>query len=318
MNICITGGAGYVGSSLVPQLLKKGHAVTVLDTFWYGDYLPEHENLVKIKGDIREKKDLARAVMSTQAVIHLACVSNDPSFDLNPSLGEDINLKPLPLIIEEMFNAKSRRLIYASSSSIYGVSDLLDVREDAPKSPLTDYSKYKLQCEEMLQREPMNWTILRPATVCGMSPRMRLDVVVNALTISALAKNKITLYGRDQKRPNINIKDMCSAYDWVLDNPKATKHKTYNVGFENMRLTQIAELVSDVCGEGKTEIEEVETNDPRSYHINSEKILGDGFKPAHSIKSAVKSIKNGYHTLINPLDNPEYYNVRMMKSLGGQ
>lgn len=316
MNICITGGGGYIGSSLVPQLLNHGHKITVLDTFYYGDHLPEHENLRKIKGDIRDRRDLARAFATESVVIHLACISNDPSFDLNPKLGEDINLKSFPLIIEEMFNARVTRLIYASSSSIYGVSELKDVTEESPKAPLTDYSKYKLACEQLLLNEPINWTILRPATVCGMSPRMRLDVVVNALTISAIAKKKITLYGRNQKRPNINMKDMCNAYEWVLSHPEKTKHKIYNVGFENLRLIDIARQVVDACvGDGDMEIEEVETNDPRSYHINSNRILDDGFKPKHTIRGAINSIKNKFSLFNDPLNNSEYYNVKKMKEL---
>lgn len=319
MNICVTGGAGYVGSSLVPQLLRSGHKVTVLDTFWYGDTLLDHPNLLKLKGDIRERRDLARAFSGSHVVIHLACVSNDPSFDLNPTMGEEINLKCFPNIIEELFNTKVKRFIYASSSSIYGVSNLLDVREDSPKEPLTDYSKFKLKCEEMLLTEPMHWTILRPATVCGISSRMRLDVVVNALTISALVKNKITLYGREQKRPNINIKDMCNSYEWVLQNPNKTKHKTYNVGFENLKLIEIARLVVDTCMDGaEFEIEEVPTKDPRSYHINSERIIDDGFRPTHSIRSAIKSIKSKIEFLHDPINNSDYYNVKKMKEIGAR
>lgn len=316
MNICILGGAGYVGSQLVPQLLRREYKVTVLDTFWYGDCLPNHKNLRKIKGDIRIRKDLSRAFVTENIVINLACVSNDPSFDLNPKLGREVNLDSFPLIIEEMYNQRIKRFIYASSSSIYGISDLKDVTEDAPKSPITDYSKFKLKCEEMLLNEPISWTILRPATVCGMSPRLRLDVVVNALTISALMKNRITLYGRNQKRPNINIKDMCDAYQWVIENPKVTKHKIYNVGFENWRLIDIAREVADVCMGDEMEIEEVPTNDPRSYHINSDRIIEDGFKPTHSIRSAIKSIKNNLHKLHDPLNNSDYYNVKKMKDLG--
>lgn len=316
MKICVTGGAGYVGSSLIPYLLKAGHEVTVLDTFWYGDHLGEHKRLYKIKGDIRDKMDLINSFMHQHMVIHLACVSNDPSFDLNPDLGRQVNVDCFPLMIKQLFDAKVKKFIYASSSSIYGVSELKNVREDSPKAPLTDYSKFKLECEEMLLQEPMHWTIVRPATVCGMSPRMRLDVVVNAITISSLLKKKITLFGREQKRPNINIKDMCGAYDWIIKHPNTTKHKIYNVGFENLRLIDIAQLVVDTCGE--CGLEEVETNDPRSYHINSDRILEDGFKPRHSIRQAIQSIKQKLYKLENPLENTEYYNVKKMKELGIQ
>lgn len=319
MRIAILGGAGYVGTSLTSDLLLSGDTVTVLDTFWYGDHLGEHENLKKIIGDIRSSPDVRAACLHQDAVIHLACISNDPSFDLNPKLGEEINHTCFRNILDIVKECKVKRFIYASSSSVYGVSDLPNVREDAPKKPLTDYSKYKLMCEEELIRHGTGgvWTIIRPATVCGFSARMRLDLVVNILTINAIINKKITIFGRDQKRPNINVLDMVGAYDWCLNQPEERVHaKTYNVGFENLKLHEIATLVKSAIGNYNIEIAERPTHDPRSYHINSDKILNDGFKPQHTIEEAVRSIFDNRRKLFNPLENPEYSNIKKMKELG--
>lgn len=318
MKIAITGGGGYVGSALVPHLLSKGHEVTVLDTFWYGDHLPTDKNLTKTIGDIRDSIALRNAFRGQDAVVHLACVSNDPSFDMNPTLGKDINYSCFRNILDIVKEQRVERFIYASSSSVYGISDLKDVREESPKRPLTDYSKQKVACEMELELLGSGgiWTIVRPATVCGYAPRMRLDVVVNKLTIDAIIDRKITLFGREQKRPNINIKDMVLAYDWILNaDPLRINQKIYNVGFENLRLHEIASLVKDTLRFPGIEIMERPTHDPRSYHINSDKILNDGFRPEHSIASAIKSIKENQKLLYNPLENSQYYNIKRMKEL---
>lgn len=320
MRIAITGGGGYVGSRLVPYLLRKGHKVTVLDTFWYGDHLGKHPCLSKITGDIRRKKDLDMAFKDQDAVIHLACVSNDPSFDMNPTLGADINYNCFKSILAAMKSHNVLRFIYASSSSVYGVSELEDVTEDAPKNPLTDYSKYKLMCELELQTFGMGgfWSIIRPATVCGYCPRMRLDLVVNILTIQALVNKKITLFGLNQRRPNINIDDMVLAYEFVLEKePKYVDQKIFNVGFENLQLIEIAHLVKNTIGDPKIEIVEQPTNDPRSYHINSDAIKELGFKPLFGIKSAIRSIKHAYEEglFVDPMNNSMYRNIARMKEL---
>ncbi len=319
MKIAITGGAGYVGSMLVPHLLRQGHWVTVLDTFWYGDHLDTHVQLRKIKGDIRNRLDLKEAFKGKDAVIHLACVSNDPSFDMNPGLGKDINYSCFLDIIRTVDHEKVEKFIYASSSSIYGVSEDKDVKEDSVKKPLTDYSKYKLACENQLRSYGTggDWTIIRPATVCGYSKRMRLDLVVNILTMHALAKKKITLFGQDQLRPNINIHDMVAAYDFVLSaNPKRVRAQTFNVGFENLSLLEIGQLVKDTIGDSKVQISLEPTNDPRSYHINSDKILEAGFVSRHTIREAIMSIQKQFATFHSPLENSEYNNIKRMKELG--
>lgn len=318
MNICVVGGAGYVGSELVPNLLVKGHKVTVLDTFWYGDHLFSHPSLKKIKGDIRNKKDLVDAYSNQDAVIHLACVSNDPSFDMNPKLGKEINFECFKETLITLNECQVKRFIYASSSSVYGVSELKEVDEDTTKSPLTDYSTFKLLCEYELHNSNYNgeWTILRPATVCGFAPRLRLDLVVNILTINALVNKKITLFGHYQKRPNIHISDMVRAYDFILNsNPEIINKKTFNVGFENKSLYEIACLVKEVVKD--VEIVEESANDPRSYHINSDKIKAIGFNTEHSIKDAIISIKKAYENneIADPLNNSIYYNIKRMNEL---
>jgi nucleoside-diphosphate-sugar epimerase len=320
LNICITGGAGYVGSALVPYLLGKGHRITVLDTFWFGDHLPNSPNLRKIPGDIRKRLDLRTAFEGQDAVIHLACISNDPSFDLNPNLGRSINYSCFQDMLTILRESYVKRFIYASSSSIYGVSNAPEVTEDVEKKPLTDYSKFKLACENDLKSFGMGgvWTIIRPATVCGFAPRLRLDLVVNILTTHALINKKMTIFGHSQKRPNINIQDMIRAYDFILNaDQKLVDTQAFNVGFENKSLCEIAETIKKVLDKDIV-IDEEPTNDPRSYHINSDKILKLGFKPEFDVRDAILSIKKAYskHKLHNPISNPAYHNIKRMKELG--
>lgn len=318
MKIAITGGAGYVGSQLVPYLLSKGHQITVLDTFWFGDHLPADPNLIRVKGDIRNTSDLTKAFKGQEAVIHLACVSNDPSFDMNPDLGQSINYTCFKNILKTVKNEDVKRFIYASSSSVYGISDDPNVTEDTKKKPLTDYSKFKLACEMEIQAYGCGgtWTIVRPATVCGYAFRQRLDLVVNTLTIQALVNKRITMTGREQKRPNINIMDMCRAYDFILNEPEVFMNKRiYNVGFENLSLIDIANLVKSTLDDPKIEIVEIPNDDPRSYHINSDKFLRAGFEPMYSVKQAIQSIQSNYRRWKDPINNPEFYNIKKMGEL---
>lgn len=322
-NICVTGGAGYVGSALVPHLIQCGYHVTVLDTFWYGydvfKYL-DQTKLTLIVGDIRNPDTLAKAFDNQDAVIHLACISNDPSFELNPELGKHINLHAFPGILSALKRAKVGRFIYASSSSVYGVQDLENVTETAECRPLTEYSAFKLACEKMLHKENMGdieWSIVRPATVCGYAPRLRLDLSVNILTINALVKKKIIVHGGKQLRPNINIKDMVKVYSALLPAPRTQFHRqTFNAGFQNRSIMDIAEIVKGIIG-GEV-IVHSESVDQRSYHINSDKLEVEiGFKPESTIESAVRSLMIAYAggKIINPLKNPMYHNIQRMKEL---
>lgn len=318
MNICVVGGAGYVGTELCASLCKN-HDVTVLDCFWFGDHLPNGIN--KIKGDIRNRQDLRRAFNGQDAVIHLACVSNDPCFEMNPGLGKEINYDCFKDFCSELSHANVRRFIYASSSSVYGISDLDQVTEDTPKNPLTDYSKYKLACETWLKSYGMSgvWTILRPATVAGYGKRLRLDLVLNILSIQGIVSKNIKIFGGDQKRPNINIKDMVRAYEWVLGaDERLIDQKTYNVGFENKTVYQLANTVKLALNDNSINIETILSTDNRSYHINSDKILGDGFVPKYNLKDAILDIQEAYDCglIPHPFSATNYYNIRCMQELG--
>ena len=219
-NIFITGGAGYVGSILVPHLLSKGYRITVLDLMIYGETLPQHSNLNLIKGDIRDQNLLKKIIKNIDVVIHLACISNDPSFELNPKLGKDINLNSFAPLVEISKKNNVRKFIYASSSSVYGVKDEKNVHEEMSLEPLTDYSRFKADCEKILfkyKSDNFITIVLRPATVCGFSPRQRLDLVVNILTSLAFHKREITVLGGGQLRPNIHIQDMVRAYEILIE-----------------------------------------------------------------------------------------------------
>ncbi len=325
-KVAITGGAGYVGSMLVPYLIDRGYEVTVLDTFWYGDdvypQLKDRSKLRKVKGDIRNPSDLDKAFAGQDAVLHLACVSNDPSFDLQPQLGKTINYDCFKDIMDTVKSCGVKRFIYASSSSVYGVKDTPNVTEEATCEPLTDYSKFKLMCEEDLKRADMGateWSVIRPATVCGYGPRLRLDLTVNILTISALAKKKITVHGGKQLRPNLNIKDMIRAYGVFLEAPKEQIHqKIFNVGFENRSVGDIAEMARRVVNDSTVDLVVEPTHDHRSYHVNSDKVARElGFKPEYTIEEAIQSLVTEWKKggINDALTNSMYYNIRRMKEL---
>lgn len=323
-KVMITGGGGYVGSALVPRLLEEGCEVVVLDLFLYGeDVLQAHPKLTKIKGDIRSLSDVERASDGADAIIHLACISNDPSFELNPELGKTINLDAFDNLLKAINKYKTKRFIYASSSSIYGIQDTPNVREDTPAKPLTDYSKYKLECEKILKKAALPdetvWTIVRPATVCGYAKRLRLDLVVNVLTINALQNRKIKLFGGGQLRPNIVIEDMVDAYIALLKAPAEKVHgEAFNAGYHNFSLEKIAELVKKTLGDSGIEIIKEETSDLRSYHINSDKIRDRiGFEAKNGLEEAIRSLKEAFdrNEIVDGLNNPKYHNIKLMQEV---
>jgi nucleoside-diphosphate-sugar epimerase len=314
-----------VGSVLVPKLLQQDYRVRVLDLYLYGDRVFDdirgHRGLEEVKGDLRDLDLLRRAIDGCDAVIHLACISNDPSFELDPALGKSINYDAFFPLVEIAKSSGVRRFIYASSSSVYGVKQEPDVTEDMDLDPLTDYSRYKALCEKALldHRGPgFAAFILRPATVCGYSPRMRLDLAVNILTNHAVNRRQIVVFGGDQMRPNIHIDDMAEAYlaslHWSDDQVDG---KVYNVGCENHPIRDIACTVRDVVGPDVT-ITTTSTDDPRSYHISSGKIARElGFVSRRTIRDAVRDLVAAFQAgkIPDPMNDPRYYNIKTMQAL---
>ena len=325
-KVLVTGGAGYVGSVLVPKLLQANYGVRVLDLYIYGEHVLDsvknHPNLEEIKGDIRDIKLLEEIMPGCGSVLHLACISNDPSFELDPDLGKSINYDAFRPLVKISKDNGINRFIYASSSSVYGVKKEENVTEELSLEPLTDYSKYKALCEEILhQCQPPEFTtvIVRPATVCGYSPRLRLDLTVNILTNHAVNLGKITVFGGGQKRPNIHIEDITDLYIDLLSRPKdLVAAKVWNAGYENHRVREIAEIIRQVVDKEGVEITTTPTDDHRSYHISSDKIKQDlGFVPKHTIEDAVRDLVNAFHQGIihNSMENSDYYNVKKMNAI---
>ena len=321
-NILVIGGGGYVGTYLVDQLVKNNYLVTVFDLFIYGNFLENNHNLNIIKGDIRNLQLLKRIVKNFDCVIHLACISNDPSFDLNPQLGKSINFDPFEDLIKISKDEGVKRFIYASSSSVYGVKVEKDVDENSSLEPLTDYSKYKALCEDVLLKyndKDFTCCVVRPATVCGHSKRQRLDLVVNILTNLAYNTGEVSIYGGEQLRPNINIKDMSNAYLFLIKQPKKLiSGEVFNIGFENYSVNSLCDLVTKNI-KHKVLIKRLKSDDNRSYHISSKKIQEKlGFNNYYNIEDAIIELINIFKKkiLIDPLNNEIYFNIKRMKSLG--
>ena len=324
-KIYITGGAGYVGAVLVPRLLLEGYCVTVLDLMIYGEeVIKAHSNLSMIKGDIRDEVLLRKTLPGHDALIHLACISNDPSFELNPNLGKSINLDAFEPLVRASRDSGIKRFIYASSSSVYGVKQEQNVNEEMALEPLTDYSKFKAECESLLtkyQSDDFTTVTIRPATVCGYSPRQRLDVVVNILTNLAFHKREISVFGGAQLRPNIHIVDMVEAYLALLNAPKEqVAGEIFNAGTENQTVLALAQIVQAVMG---TDVKLVtsQSSDNRSYHISSRKIAEKlGFIPSHTIADACWDLRYALEQglLPNSLTDERYFNIKRMQNLNLQ
>ncbi len=325
-RVLVTGGAGYVGAVLVPKLLKSGYRVTVVDLYMYGEHVidpvKDDPGLKQVKGDIRDKALLERELSGMDAVIHLACISNDPSFELDPGLAKTINYDATILLTDLAKKFKVKRFVFASSSSVYGVKEEEDVTEDLELEPLTDYSKYKALCEDyMLKQNNDDFAVLvlRPATVCGYSPRQRLDLTVNILTNHALNKREITVFGGSQKRPNIHIEDVTDLYVKALGYPKEKiAGKIFNAGYENKKVSELADIVKKVVADRSLRIVTRHTDDSRSYHISSEKIKRElGFSPHYTIRQAVADLKEAFLSgkIPDPLTDIRYYNIKTMQAL---
>lgn len=327
-TVLITGGAGYVGHVLTPQLLADGYVVRVFDTLYFGSRLVPHPNLSIVQGDIRDIEAFAAAVKGMDAVIHLACISNDASFELDEALSTTINFDAFEPLVIASKRAGVKRFIYASTSSVYGVSDAPDVTEDHPLVPLTHYNKFKGLCEPLLfrhQSDDFVCTTIRPATVCGYSPRCRLDLSVNILTNHAVNKAIITVFGGAQQRPNLHILDMVDAYRMFLKAPSSKiAGEIFNCGYQNHSIREIAEIAKRVVQEefpekGEITIRRTETDDNRSYHVNSDKIRRVlDFQPKRAIDDAVRDLCGAFRRgdLPDSFDDDRYYNVRTMKVRG--
>ena len=310
MNILITGGCGYVGTVLTETLLSDGHKITVIDTQWFGNHLKQHPNLINIKGDIRNIESVNLEKIDT--ILHLANIANDPAVELNPTLSWEVNVLAAQQLADKAIRNGVKHFVYASSGSVYGVKDEPQVTEDLSLVPISVYNKTKMVAERVLlsYKDKMQVHCIRPATVCGMSPRMRLDVSVNMLTFQALKNKKITVFGGDQTRPNIHMKDMVRVYQHFLNNSNI-ESGCYNAGFENISILQIAEMVKSKLG---AEIIVSDSNDPRSYRQNSDKLLNTGFKQEYGVDYAINEIIDAYNDQ-KLVESDSCYTVKWMKNL---
>jgi len=327
-SVFITGGAGYCGSKLVPQLLAAGYKVTVYDSLYFSaDYLPaENEKFTIIKGDIRDKKLFSKSVFGHDVVVNLACISNDPSFELNEDLSTKVNLDAFEPMVIESKKAGIKRFIYASTSSVYGLSKMSNVTEDHPLVPITLYNKYKAMCEPLLLKHTSKdfiGIIFRPATVCGFAPRMRLDLSVNLLTNLAINKGIITVFGGSQMRPNLHIQDYCDAVQLFIESEDdLIANQIFNIGKQNLTINEIALIVKNIVltkfpDKLDIKIEKSYSDDVRSYHINSDKIKHHlNFEPKYTIEDAINDLCKAFQdNLIVNQDDDIYYNVKRLKRL---
>jgi nucleoside-diphosphate-sugar epimerase len=307
MKVLVTGACGYKGTVLVPKLLRTGHTVIALDVMWFGNHLLPHPKLTVVEGDIRNIDSVP--LKGVDVIIHLSSVANDPCSDLDPKLTWEISCLATMQLADKAARVGIPHFIYASSGSVYGLKDEPQVTEDLDLVPLSEYNKTKMVGERVLlsYSNQMAVQIVRPATVCGLSPRMRLDVAVNMLTMQALTKGEITVLGGDQTRPNIHIDDITDLYLFLLERPQTTG--IFNAGFENLSILEIANRVVEVSG---AKITVKPSNDPRSYRVNSEKILAAGFRPKKSVKTAIDEISEAFKTGLLK-DEDRFHNLKWMQ-----
>jgi len=310
MKVLVTGGCGYKGSVLVPALLDDGHEVVSIDNQWFGNYLEDHVRLTNLKLDIRDI-DLDH-LKDVEVLVHLANIANDPAVELNPSLSWEVNVLAGQQLGDLCVRAGVKHFIFASSGSVYGLKDEDKVTEDLSLVPISTYNKTKMVAERVFLSygKTMHVHCIRPATVCGVSPRMRLDVSVNMLTHQALKNGVITVFGGQQTRPNIHIKDMVNVYRHLINNPHI-ESGCYNAGFENISIIDVAEMVSKKIG---AEIQITESNDPRSYRQDSTKLLNTGFVPVFTVNDAIEEITKAYTDGLLT-ETESCYTVKWMKKL---
>lgn len=307
-TILVTGATGYKGTVLVPKLLNKGYRVVALDTQWFGNFLPTHPNLTVVKGDVRDTHSID--LTGIDSIIHLASIANDPCGDLNPKLTWEVSALATMQLADKAKKSGIKQFIYASSGSVYGVKEEEQVTEDLSLEPISEYNKTKMVAERVLlsYADDMAVQIVRPATVCGLSARMRLDVSVNMLTMQALKNKKITVFGGAQVRPNIHIDDITDLYIYMLEHPEKTSG-IFNAGFENISIMDIAKMVQSKVN---CEIEVTPSNDPRCYRINSDKLLATGFKPKKDVNTAIGELITAFEN--GELeDQDRFYNLKWMQ-----
>lgn len=306
-DLLVTGGCGYVGTKLTAALLDRTpHRVTVLDAQWFGNHLAAHPRLTVLKQDVRTMDDVDLSKFDT--IFHLANVANDPSAELNPYASWEVNVLAGMRLVDRAARQGVQQFIFASSASVYGLKSEDKVTEELDLVPLSEYNKTKMVAERVVMSyaDRMATTIVRPATVCGFSPRMRLDVVVNLLTMQALSKGVLTVLGGDQSRPNIHIDDMVDLYLFALERRLSG---TYNAGFENLSVLEIAEAIQR---EVPARIDVKPSNDPRSYRLCSDKLLATGFAPKRTVQMAVREMVEAFRAG-KYKDDPSCYNVKWMR-----
>jgi len=311
MRILVTGGCGYVGTRLVESLLDAGHEITVFDIQWFGNFLKSHASLSIVKGDIRNIDSVP--MEGIDALFHLANVANDPCADLDSKLNWEVNALATKFLAEKAISNGVKQFIFASSGSVYGVKDEDKVTEELSLVPISDYNKTKMISERVLlsYADQIAVQIVRPATVCGYSPRMRLDLSVNILTMLALRDGRITVFGGDQTRPNIHINDLVQVYHHFLSRPELTG--IYNAGFENISIMDIAKMVQQHV---EAEVVVTPSNDPRSYRLCSDKLLATGFSQKFCVEDAIRELKQLWNQGVLK-DEDRFYNIKTMKSLEG-
>jgi nucleoside-diphosphate-sugar epimerase len=307
MKILVTGGCGYKGHVLVPKLLRKGYEVIAFDTQWFGNFHQPHVNLDVVKGDVRDIDSIP--LDGVDCIVHLSSIANDPCGDLNPQLTWEVSALATMQLADRAKRLGIKHFIYASSGSVYGIKDEPQVTEELELKPISEYNKTKMVSERVLlsYSDDMTVQIVRPATVCGLSPRMRLDVSVNLLTMQALSKGRITVFGGAQTRPNIHIDDITDVYIFLIEHPEVTG--IYNAGFENISILDIANMVTRYI---PVDIVVTESNDPRSYRVNSDKLLNAGFKPKKGVDDAVREIIEHYQSGALK-DEDRFYNLKWMQ-----
>jgi nucleoside-diphosphate-sugar epimerase len=307
MKILVTGACGYKGTVLVPKLLGAGHEVVAFDIMWFGNFLKPHPRLTVVRGDVRNVGDID--LDGVDAIVHLSSVANDPCGDLDPKLTWEISCLATMQLADKAVRKGVKHFVYASSGSVYGVKDEPQVTEDLELKPISEYNKTKMVAERVLLSygDQMAVQIIRPATVCGYSPRMRLDVSVNMLTMQALTREHITVFGGDQTRPNIHIDDITDIYLFMLDHPEHCG--IYNAGFENISIMDIAERVVE---HAPAKITVTESNDPRSYRVNSDRLLATGFRPRKTVDDAIRELVHRFRAG-ELKDEDRFHNLKWMQ-----